>query len=374
MRRRPSPSPSSFTGGRLVFVPLVALCLVAGVCGGLLRAGVAMPPSMAGAWLGPAVQFHAFLMVSAFMGTVIGLERAIAVKRRVAFLAPLASGLAGACVLAGRPAAAAALGVVASVAFVGTNLVVLVRQPAAHTRLLLLGALAWLLGNLGFARIGTPHATVPWWLAFLVLTIAAERLEMTRLMRRQPGAGAALYVILGALVAGCALFETSPAWGGVLYGAALGALALWLLCFDIARRTVAADGLSRYMAVCLLAGYFWLGLAGIAWCATAIGLPLMDVALHALALGFVFSMMLGHAPVILPALARVKVQYHPVFYLPLVLLHGSLAVRLLLRHTSFDASLALGAAGNALAILLFAATLAGSALAWRLRHPVKKAP
>lgn len=374
MRGQSAPSPNSFTGGRLVFVPLVALCLAAGICGGLLRAGVALPPSVAGAWLGPAVQFHAFLMVSAFMGTVIGLERAIAVKRRAAFLAPLASGLAGACVLAGRPAAGAALGVLAAVAFVGTNLVVLMRQPAAHTRLLLLGALAWLLGNLGFARVGTPHATVPWWLAFLVLTIAAERLEMTRLMRRQPGAGAALYAILGTLVAGCALFGLSPAWGGVLYGAALGALALWLLCFDIARRTVAADGLSRYMAVCLLAGYFWLGLAGIAWCATARGLPLMDAALHALALGFVFSMMLGHAPVILPALARVKLQYHPAFYIPLALLHGSLAVRLLLRHTPFDASLALGAAGNALAILLFVATLAGSALAWRLKHPVKKAP
>ena len=46
-------------------------------------------------------------------------------------------------------------------------------------------------------------------------------------------------------------------WGLAL--AALLGLAIWLMAFDIARRTIAASGLSRYMAACLLAGYAWLG-------------------------------------------------------------------------------------------------------------------
>ena len=77
--------------GRLVFLPIVVLCLLSGICGGLLRAGVAIPQAVSGAWLGHAVQSHAFLMVCAVMGTVIGLERAVAVRKPVALLAPLAA-------------------------------------------------------------------------------------------------------------------------------------------------------------------------------------------------------------------------------------------------------------------------------------------
>jgi hypothetical protein len=322
---------------------------------------------MSGPWLTHAVMHHAFLMICSFMGTVIGLERAIAVKTPWALVAPAASAASGLFVLAGKEPAAGGLAVVAALAFVAVNVLVVTRQAVSHTYLLLLGALAWLVGNVGFALAPSAHATVPWWFAFLVLTIAAERLEMTRLMRRHDASAPVLYAVLAGLVMGCALFLVSPTWGGIVYGAALVGLAAWLFCFDIARRTVFADGLSRYMAVCLLVGYFWLAIAGISWCATSLGVPLMDAALHALALGFVFSMMLGHAPVILPAIARVKVHYSWAFYLPLALLHGSLAARLLLRNTSFSA-LPTSALGNALAIVFFIATLAGSAIAWHVKH------
>ena len=45
-------------------------------------------------------------------------------------------------------------------------------------------------------------------------------------------------------------------------------------------------------------------------------------------LGFVFSMVFGHAPIIFPAVLRVAVPYSPYFYAPLALLHASLIVRL----------------------------------------------
>ena len=50
------------------------------------------PPSVADAeWLGRAALAHAALMIGAFLGTVIGIERAVAVKLRCAWLAPIAS-------------------------------------------------------------------------------------------------------------------------------------------------------------------------------------------------------------------------------------------------------------------------------------------
>jgi hypothetical protein len=121
------------------------------------------------------------------------------------------------------------------------------------------------------------------------------------------------------------------------------------------------------MAVCLLGGYVWLAVGGLAWGATALGAPLRDVALHALGLGFVVSMIMGHAPVILPAVARVKLLFGKFFYLPLAALHLSLLVRLGLGATDFHLR-AQGALFNALAIALFAATAVGAALAWRQRH------
>jgi len=78
-------------------------------------------------------------------------------------------------------------------------------------------------------------------------------------------------------------------------------------------------------------------------------------------------MMLGHAPVILPAIARVKLLFGRAFYLPLALLHLSLAVRLAGGFLDAGAR-AFGAAGNAVAILVFALTVAGAAIAWRRKH------
>ena len=297
--------------GRAAFLSIVAALLAMGVIGGLLRAGVAVPVPGDSAWPGRAVSAHAFLMICGFLGTVIAIERAVAVKERWAFAAPAASALAGVLMLAGMPAAAAWLAVLASLAFNAVNATVVSRQRAAHTALLLTGAAAWLVGNLLHALGNRPAMVVPWWFSFLVLTIAAERLEMTRLMRRRPGAGAMLCACLALILAGSAAFAWSPVWGGGLYGLSLAGLAAWLVCFDIARRTVAADGLSRYMAVCLLLGYAWLAVSGLAWMAMSAGLAARDLALHALGLGFLFSMMLGHAPVILPALARVKLKMKP---------------------------------------------------------------
>lgn len=344
---------------RLALLLLGAASLVSGIAGGLLRVGVALP--VPGPALGAAAALHAALMPSGFFGTVIGIERAVALRTRAAFAAPLASGLGALLMLGGWVPAGALLGVCATLAFVAVNVQLVRRQAAPHTAVLLAGAAAWLVGNGLYAWTEEAAAAIPWWFAFLVLTITAERLEMARLMRRRPGSQQALFALLALLLAGAGLGLRDAALGGIVYGSALLLLAGWLACFDIARRTVQAPGLSRYMALCLLGGYGWLAVAGAAWVAGSLGLPLRDAAFHALGLGFVVSMVMGHAPVILPAVARIKLRFGRAFYLPLALLHGSLLVRLL-----FGANDAgwrrCGAELNAAALLLFAATVVVSAL------------
>ena len=118
--------------------------------------------------------------------------------------------------------------------------------------------------------------------------------------------------------------------------------------------TLRQSRLPRYIAVCLLAGYFWLALGGVL---LALG-EARDAALHAVFLGFVMSMVFGHAPVILPAVLRISFPYSAALYAPLALLHASLAVRVAGDMAQASALVLAGAWGNAAGIALFIATAA----------------
>lgn len=311
-------------------LPLLALgfvSLACGVAGGLAR----LTPF---AFLPAAISLHGALMVSAFFGTVISLERAVALERSWAYAAPLCAGLSGILLLAGFGIAGMALMAVAAALFFVSNIVVLQRQRSLETATLLAGAAAWLAGNL---MVHYGQAAVPWWIAFFALTIGAERLELSRYLKRTPAVRVAFMLLAAAIL-------VLPPFPAAL-GAVLVLLALWLSAFDLARVTVRQSGLPRYVAVCLLAGYFWLAVGG---ALMAFSLA-YDAALHAIFVGFVFSMVFGHAPVILPAVLRVRFPYSPFLYLPLVLLHASLALRV-------TVSTGIGAWGNAAAIALFIAT------------------
>jgi hypothetical protein len=342
---------------------LAALALVAAVAGGLLMACPAAPPPGTPTWLLAGASSHAALMICGFLGTMIGLERAVAVGSPLAFTGPVASAAAVALTLTGQPALGAAVFVLSSGCLLVTSLAILRRQAAAHTVLLAVAALAWLAGCVVHStHTGSPIAC---WFAFLVLTIGAERLEMTRLTRRRRGATQQLFLVAAAMLTGAAASSLpipASAVGLALFGASLVLLSIWLFVHDIARRTLATEGLGRFMAIALLLGYGWLAVAGAGWIALSLGLTVRDLALHALALGFVVSMMMGHAPVILPALTRLRPKFGAAFYMPLAALHASLVVRL--GAVSGDViQRGVGATLNVIALILFVVTLAGAVIA-----------
>ena len=360
-----APAPLALRAFKTGLAALVITTLVCAVAGGLLRADAPWAGLRGSVLVGQAAVAHAQLMLSCFLGTVIALERAVALQQRWALAAPIMSGSASVFMLSGNVGVAAWLGICAALIFVAVNVTLVARQPLAHSWLLLVSALAWLTGNILLAAGRGLDVVLPWWFAFVILTITAERLEMSRLMRQGPSAMPLLVAIVLSLLGGAAFCLSSAATGGVLYGVAMTALALWLGVFDIARRTVRAQGLSRYMAICLLGGYGWLAVAGLAWIGMSVGCPGRDLALHALGLGFIISMVMGHAPVILPALARVKLLFGPWFYAPLGLLHASLVLRLFAGIHQPELRTA-GAVLNAAALALFAATVVGSIIAQRL--------
>jgi hypothetical protein len=86
--------------------------------------------------------------------------------------------------------------------------------------------------------------------------------------------------------------------------------------------------------------------------------PLYDAMLHAIFLGFVFAMIFGHAPIIFPAVLGVDIPYRSDYYLPLVLLHASLAVRIGGDLLGMNEARLWGGLFNALAILLYLVMIA----------------
>ena len=328
-------------------IPLLVLgfaSLIVGVGAGLLRLGWAVPRPAA-----DLAAFHGPLMVCGFFGTVISLERAVALAQRWAYLGPLAGGAGGLALICGAPIEVAQLLLaLGSAVLLAGSVSVFLRQRALFTFTLAAGAGCWLAGNLLWLAGQSVFAVVPWWAGFLVLTIAGERLELSRFLPPSPVAQRVFIAVLAGLTFGMVL-------NAQLFGAALLALALWLLRQDIARRTVKDTGLTRFIAVCLLSGYAWLALAGATMLAAGLapGSAAYDAALHALMLGFVFSMVFGHAPIIFPAVLRVAVPYHPVFYVPLALLHLSLALRLAGDLAVQPDWRSMGGALNAVALLAF---------------------
>jgi hypothetical protein len=312
---------------RRVLLVLAAACLVAGVAGGLQRLGIALPLGP-----GPALS-HAPLMIGGFLGAVISLERAIAQGSPAALVAPLAAALGALAIVAGADTAGALLLLLAAVVLVSTSVALVRRQPAEHTLLLAVAAMAWATGNAQLLAGVPVPLVVPWWFAFLVLTVAAERLEMSRLMKRRKLARPLFRIAVATLLAGALASGAAP-WGNALFGVAMVALAAWLATYDLARRTIGMQGFARYSAWALLTGYAWLAIAGIAWITQAWpdaallqGVALRDIALHALGVGFVMSMIFAHAPLVVPVVVRLPVRFTALFYLPLALLHASLLLR-----------------------------------------------
>ncbi len=349
--------------------PLVALgvtALFAGLWGGLLRLGLPVPGGGS-----DLAELHGPLMTLGFLGTLISLERAVALGRSWGFAAPLASGAGALAAAAGAPGAfGAALLAFAAAILVLEHAVIDRLHRTAHNTVMALGALAWLAAAVLWLAGEDTGRFVPLLAGFLVLTIVGERLELSRLRGLGGARRGALLAAIGLLAAGLALSIPAEDAGMRLAGAGLLAQAAWLARYDIARRTVHATGVTRYMAIALLAGYAWLGVAGVLWLihGFAAGGYAYDAQLHALFLGFVMSMVFAHAPVIVPAVLRVRLPFRPRFYTHLALLHVSLALRVI--GGDWAGNLRLwqwGGVASEVAIVLFLVVTATAVLAARRR-------
>ncbi|WP_241157582.1 hypothetical protein [Schaalia sp. ZJ1691] len=401
------PSSSHRTGatprlplGRLLLLLFAGISLLAGLDAALVRLGGVAPVSSV--TLGSV---HGILMIYGFLGTAICLERAVAIGRDAgtgasrnsqhqlgrgrlwAYAAPLLSGLAGAVtiILASFPAVERALVQLPIPRYLGVHLggfqaarllpgllwtgalAMLVaiyvhvwrkRQKSSAVLIQGLGAVIGLVGVLLWDRGLEIPAMMPWWLMFLVVTIIGERLELARLGFLSGSTEQRITTEVCLLIFALILSLVVPIYGYPLLGITLGVLAADVAWHDVARKTIRIPGVPRFAAAAMLMGYAWAMVPTILW---VIHPPVFDgyaydAIVHAVTIGFILSMVMAHAPVIIPAVARRDVPYHPVMWIPLVFLEVGLLLRLLAGAREADGLWRLGGSLSVVAVLVFVAS------------------
>jgi nitrite reductase (NO-forming) len=326
----------------------VAIVATVALLAGLARLGVPIPVA------GARVQSHGPLFVLGVFFPLIALERAVAFGKPSGYVVPVLGLLAGLGLVADI-SALERVAAPAAVALVLLNVSLWRKQPSAHLVLMSVGSVALALSSVAWAFGASVPDVVLCWMAFFVLTIVAERIELARFASPPKGALQALLVSGFALAALSSLGMGRDAFYPRAQGSVLAFVGLWLWRYDLARRTIRQRGLPRYAALAALLGASWLVCSGVLL--AACGLPkagfLYDAILHGVFVGFVLSMVFGHAPIIFPAVTRSRLPFHPLLYVPLVTLHGGLVMRLSGDLFGLPLLRQVGGATNALALSIF---------------------
>ena len=273
-------------------------------------------------------EVHGFLLVLGFVGTLVSLERAVALGTRAGLAAPALLGIGALLLVSPAPLAVGRATLLAGAISLTLVYVPLWRRQRDDAVLIQAGGAVLAVGAaaLWLGGVAVP-ALLPWLVGFVVLTIAGERVDLARLTIGSTAPALALATVFMGAVLATLLW---PTVGYPLAGVVLVVLVCWFAANDVARRTVNATGLPRFSAACMLGGYLWLGVAGSIWMLGGAALDGVryDAVVHAVFLGWTMSMIIAHAPVILPAVLRRPLPYHPALWAPAGLLHLSLALRL----------------------------------------------
>jgi len=333
----------------LVF-PLLILSLLAAICGGWIRIGWNFPIPVIAAQ-------HGALMVNGFLASLIFLERSVTFKSRWMLLLPFlhASGIVAFAFH--LPMVAQIIFVTGSLGFLMMCIYFIYQFKQSYYLIFLIGALCLLKANITLLQTQLYPAAVNWWIGFLLFTIVAERLELSRFLALTAFKRNLLWVCLALILVAMLLpFDSN---GYLFLAGAIAMTSLWLLKYDMAKHAIKIKGQHRYSGLLLITGYVWLLVMSILLIFQKKMVLGYDAVLHSFFIGFVFSMIFSHAVIILPAVTKLPVKlYRPVLYVWFILLQASLAVRIVADIIQDTACRKIAGMANGICILVFFGSIA----------------
>ena len=306
--------------GKLPFMVLVIASLVSGIFTGWFRLGFELPVSS-------VFLHHGAMMTGSFLGTVILIERIMALKRRWLFSFPVINASSVVFYYLDLDSVAFACLVFGAIGLFYVFFLINQQYADLPHQIMWVGSAAWFVGNVHLLIFRLYAHSILWWMAFLLLTIVGERLELSRFLPVSKFKQQLLVSLLVLFLISCVLpFHLG---GQILTGITLVLIAIWLLLYDMVRKSIRKPGIHKFSAFTLICGYVWLALSGLLYALDNTGLITYDALIHSFFLGFVFSMIFAHAPIILPGVLGLGFKpYHATLYVWVVLFQLALVVRI----------------------------------------------
>lgn len=301
---------------------------------------------------------HGGIMVGGFLSTLIAIEKIIPLKKKWLLVIPALSSSTVILFYLGHVDIAIPMLIASSAGLAVVYGIYLRQSVDVPMVLMLISALCLLTGNIVLLSKNLYPLAFPWWMGFLLFTIVSERLDLTKFLPVNKNQKRLLLYCLGFFVLG--ILTPFHGSGSYISGAALVMTGTWLLRFDVIRINLRKTGLTKFTGVALLSGYCFLMFSGV----LMISLPSSvafgyDAVVHTFFLGFVFTMIFAHGPVILPGVLGLMVKpYHVFLYIPLILLIASVLIRVMADLNLIPLSMQLVSGYlTAIAILLYFITL-----------------
>src|SRR5688572_2573255 len=249
------PAPKSITKKEQLPIVLFAMiCLLSGLWSGLNRIGWDIA-------LLPLTPHHGAIMVGGFLGTLITLEKIIPLKKKILYLIPVLNALSVIFFFFSQPKIAVYALVVSSIALSFVFLYYFRLQRSLIYVLMFFGAVCWIVGNILVLTTSFYPLAFPWWAAFALFIIAAERLELMKFLPvSQFNKNIFVLLLLCFLVGVLFSFHGT---GNLICGLALIGTSIWLMRHDMIAINIKKTGLPKFVAISLCAGYMALLLTGI---------------------------------------------------------------------------------------------------------------
>ncbi len=239
---------------------------------------------------------------------------------------PIISGFSILFFVLGNQAVAFVLLTVGSLGLIYIYVDLIMRFKDYYFYIMMIGAIAWAVGNIiMIIKPFYPQAS-PWWIAFILLTVFGERLELSKFLPKSRLKMNTMFIAISIYTIGMVIpYHTA---GRFIAGIGLILMALWLFKYDIARKSAKAKGIHKFTGTLLLAGYFWLIVCGLLMIFEVNNAFHYDAMLHAFFLGFTFSMIFAHAPIIFPGVAGLNLRpFHPSLFIWSIALQISILLR-----------------------------------------------
>ena len=235
-------------------IPFVLVSLIIGILAGLFRMGWSIP-------IGQVAGEHGALMVGSFLGTLICLERIVALKKKWLYAIPIISGLSLIFFMAGIQQVAFILLTIGSLGLIIIYVDLISRFKEYYFYIMMIGAIGWAVGNIIMIINPFYPSAAPWWIAFILLTVFGERLELSKFLPRTKRKQQTMIIAIAVFMIG--LIIPYHMWGKYISGIGMILMAIWLLHYDIARKSVKSHGMHRFTGSLLLTGYFWMIICGL---------------------------------------------------------------------------------------------------------------